>query len=399
MPHGMRDSTVFSSAHRLLVRKAVVDCYDAVVIGGGPAGSTCAWKLRQAGLNVCVLDRAVFPRDKVCAGWITPPVLDTLELDQLELDEYRQTRVFQPITAFRTSVISRADTETRYSTPVSFGIRRCEFDDFLLKRARVHLRCGQPITSLRRRGKEWIINDAITTPVLVGAGGHFCPVARYVNRDDRGGQVVAALEAEFELNDRQLSQVSVHPEMPQLYFCDDFAGYGWCFRKGRFLNVGLGRLDPREIPRHARSFLEFLVACGVIPSDVPMRLHGHAYLLGGGSPRKAIGSGVLLVGDAAGLAEPHSGEGIRPAVESGVLAARAILNANGHYDEEALQPYRKRLHERFGAPRDPAASAVLPSWLAAGVGRRVMNWRWFTRHVVLDRWFLGRQRPPLTETA
>jgi len=204
-----------------------VNSYDAVVVGGGPAGSTCAWKLRQAGLNVCVLDRAVFPRDKVCAGWITPPVIDALELNPQELHEYRQNRVFQPITAFRTSVISQTGIETRYPTPVSFGIRRYEFDAFLLKRARVDMRCGEPITSLRRNGKNWIVNGTITAPVLVGAGGHFCPVARHVNdgpvNDDDGGvrlqadrgrgpakagrhHLVAAVEAEFELDDRQLSR-------------------------------------------------------------------------------------------------------------------------------------------------------------------------------------------------
>ena len=393
-----------------------VNSYDAVVVGGGPAGSTCAWKLRRAGLNVCLIDRAVFPRDKVCAGWITPPVIEALELDPQELDEYRQSRVFQPITAFRTSVISRAGIETRYPTPVSFGIRRYEFDAFLLKRARVHLRCGQPMTSLRRDGKDWIVNGTITAPILVGAGGHFCPVARHVNDDDGGVRlqadrgrgpakagrhhVVAAVEAEFELDDRQLSQVSVHPEAPELFFCEDFAGYGWCFRKGRYLNIGLGRQDPRELPRHAKSFLEFLVARGVIPSNLPMRLHGHAYLLAGTSPRESIGEGILLVGDAAGLAEPHSGEGIRPAVESGLLAARAILNANGRYDRDALEPYRRRLHERFGAPaRNTSSAGTPPSWLATRVAYQAMKLRWFTRHIVLDRWFLGRQRPPLAETA
>ena len=54
---------------------------DVLVVGGGPAGSTCAWKLRQAGADVTVIDRATFPRDKVCAGWITPPVINALGLD------------------------------------------------------------------------------------------------------------------------------------------------------------------------------------------------------------------------------------------------------------------------------------------------------------------------------
>ena len=57
----------------------MVTC-DVLVIGGGPAGSTCAWKLREAGLDVIVMDRATFPRDKVCGGWITPQVIADLRL-------------------------------------------------------------------------------------------------------------------------------------------------------------------------------------------------------------------------------------------------------------------------------------------------------------------------------
>ncbi len=59
--------------------------HDVIIVGGGPAGSSCAWRLRRAGLDVVVWDRAAFPRDKVCAGWITPQAVDDLELD---LDEY-----------------------------------------------------------------------------------------------------------------------------------------------------------------------------------------------------------------------------------------------------------------------------------------------------------------------
>ena len=58
---------------------------DALIVGGGPAGSSCAWKLQQHGMAVTVLDKALFPRDKVCAGWITPAVVASLEFD---LDDY-----------------------------------------------------------------------------------------------------------------------------------------------------------------------------------------------------------------------------------------------------------------------------------------------------------------------
>src|SRR5437899_395805 len=151
----------------------MVHC-DALVVGGGPAGSTCARALHLAGWHVVVLDRACFPRDKVCGGWITPEVFPLLDLEPAE---YRATGVtLQEITGFRTSVIGGDSIETRYADVVSYAIRRCEFDNFLLRRAEVRVLDGIPLTTLRRRGGTWIANDQITAPVIVGAGGHFCPV-------------------------------------------------------------------------------------------------------------------------------------------------------------------------------------------------------------------------------
>ena len=74
-----------------------MDHCDVLIVGGGPAGSSCAWKLLGAGLDVVVLDRKSFPRDKPCAGWITPAVVESLQLD---LNEYREGRVLEPIMAF-----------------------------------------------------------------------------------------------------------------------------------------------------------------------------------------------------------------------------------------------------------------------------------------------------------
>jgi 2-polyprenyl-6-methoxyphenol hydroxylase-like FAD-dependent oxidoreductase len=198
------------------------------------------------------------------------------------------------------------------------------------------------------------------------------------------------------LSDRQFEDLGARPNAPRLYFCDDLKGYGWCFLKGKFLNVGIGRQDSHDLPRQAQAFLAFLISQQALPGDLPMRLRGHAYLLADSSPRRCIGDGVLLVGDAAGLADPHSGEGIRPAVESGALAANAVLAANGHYDHEQLEPYRQRLRARFGeARRGKPLTAWLPPWLVRHVAQGAFASRWFTRHVVLDRWFLGRERAPL----
>ncbi|HEY7515252.1 MAG TPA: FAD-dependent oxidoreductase, partial [Vicinamibacteria bacterium] len=85
---------------------------DVLIVGGGPAGSSCATRLQAAGLDVLVLDRAVFPRDKPCAGWITPGTLETLGL---AAEEYAEERTLQPFTAFRTGRMGGPRVVTRYA--------------------------------------------------------------------------------------------------------------------------------------------------------------------------------------------------------------------------------------------------------------------------------------------
>ncbi len=141
------------------------------------AGTSCAWQLRRAGVDVAILDKSTFPRNKVCGGWITLPVFDELEIDATE---YARTNVLQPITGFRTSMIGDRETETDYGKPISYGIRRSEFDDYLLKRSNARLIEGTALSSVERNGDEWLVNGQIKTQLIVGAGGHFCPVARFM---------------------------------------------------------------------------------------------------------------------------------------------------------------------------------------------------------------------------
>jgi len=371
-----------------------MDAFDVLIAGGGPAGSSCAWKLRDSGLKIAILDRQTFPRDKVCGGWITPEVLDALNIDPVE---YARGRVLQPITGFLTSSMGETPVETRYGKPVSYGIRRCEFDHYLLERSGACLRLGVPLAKVERCNGEWIINGKIRARMLVGAGGTFCPVARFLGAKVSREVVVAAQEAEFTLDDRQASACSVRAEMPELFFCSDMKGYGWCFRKQNVLNVGLGRLDRHSLSGHVAEFVKFLNATGRLALDVPALL-GHAYLLYGKTNRELVDDGLLLIGDAAGMAYAQSGEGIRPAVESGLLAANAIAAAQGSYDRERLEPYRAFVIQRFGKSENHWAARLgghVPARLISSVARRLLATNWFSREIVLDRWFLHRNEPAL----
>jgi flavin-dependent dehydrogenase len=367
---------------------------DVLIVGGGPGGSSCAKRLSDAGLDVMVVDRAVFPRDKVCAGWITPAVLDTLGLDPAV---YGQGRVLQPITAFRIGLCDGAMIEVDYRGPVSYGIRRCEFDQYLLDRCGARLQLGESVGSIVRDRDGWVVNDRYRTSMLVGAGGHFCPVAqRLAAGAEACGPVVAAQEIEFLLDEDQQAECRVEGHRPELYFCSDLKGYGWCFRKGSYLNVGLGREDREHLPGHVAAFCEYLKEQGRIPRNLPGKFHGHAYLLYEHSPRNPVDEGVLLVGDAAGLAYSESGEGIRPAIESGLLAAHVILAAGGDYCRQRLEPYCSELKSRFGRRRPQGSSTgSTPSRLRQFVGAWLLTNRWFVRRVVVERWFLRAGQVPL----
>jgi menaquinone-9 beta-reductase len=370
---------------------------DALVVGGGPAGSSCARALVRAGLHVIVLDKASFPRDKTCAGWITPPVLETLAIDQ---DDYRNghpdgcaPRTLQPIRAFRTSRLGDPDIHTRFDRIVSYGIRRCEFDHYLLQRSGAEVRDGatHALKTLRRdaAGERWIANEQIAAPMVIGAGGHFCPVARQFGDAALNEEpIVAAQEIEVTLTPDQAARCAIDPDTPELFLTRDLKGYGWCFRKERVLNVGLGRQDRHDLARHVRDFVAMLIAAGKLPPDLAWRWKGHAYLIHGTSQRRIVDDGMLLIGDAAGFAYPRSGEGIRPAIESGLLAAQTIVEARGRFDRSSLEPYRARVLARFGRGETPGPLRLLPESFGQSIAARLLAMPWFAREVFLTRWFL-----------
>ncbi len=362
-----------------------MDTCDVIIVGGGPAGSSCAWALRGSGLDVLVLDRAVFPRNKLCAGWITPLILDELEFTPAD---YPPGLTIQPITGFRLSAIGGPQVEIRSEQVVSYGIRRCEFDEFLLRRSGARIREGVALTTIERNDGGWLINGEIRARVLVGAGGHFCPVGRYLGNKGSPAPVLAQ-EVEFEMDASQSARSNVEGELPELFFCRDMLGYGWVFRKGNFLNVGLGRTDSHEISRHVKDFVGYLRSTRAV--ETPERgIAGHAYGLWGRTARKILDNGVLLVGDAAGLAYPESGEGIRPAIESGLIAAHTILTAEGNYSEKILILYSELLNQRLYRERSRVDSLTqaLPHVLKEFAGRQLLRNRSFCQNVVVNQWFL-----------
>lgn len=364
--------------------------FDAIVVGGGPGGSTAAWRLAQRGARVAVLDAARFPRVKLCAGWVTPTVWRALEIDPAS---YPLT--LQP---FRSATLELEDEglETRWPRTASYGIVRREFDHYLLKRAQeagALVREGSRVRGVSHRDGMIFLDtggERLRAPLVIGAGGHHCPVARAFGEIDAGEAVVITQECETRVGTERLSRLTHRLGTPELFAEPDFRGYGWYFTKGDFLNLGIGCPgdDARDLHRRCERMVERLRADGRLPRDLALEpFRGHAYAIRIEKPRRASGPGFLLVGDAAGLARGISGEGIGPAVESGVLAAEAVLGGARGGASSVADGYQDSLTRRFGEGRPGVLGRLLdalPHSVIAGFARWVCRSTYLRRRLVFE---------------
>ncbi|MCK4709095.1 MAG: FAD-dependent oxidoreductase, partial [Gammaproteobacteria bacterium] len=193
--------------------------YDILIIGGGPAGSTLAYSLRKSDLKIGILDKQNFPRQKVCAGWVTPEVMRILNID---LKDYAKNNTLQKISGFKISQLGQKQVESHYDgEPVSYGIRRVEFDDYLLKRCGAELIMPQAFKTMDKNKNGWLVNEKYQAKLVIGAGGHYCPVARAMDSKGVSELVVVAQEVEFEMNAQQKQNCKVKEEVPELFFTPD----------------------------------------------------------------------------------------------------------------------------------------------------------------------------------
>jgi geranylgeranyl reductase family protein len=308
--------------------------YDAIVVGAGPAGSTAAYRLASAGADVLLLDRARFPRDKPCGGGVTGRAARLLPFS------------IEPVVEH---VVSVVDLRLRYrkclargnGDPLVYMTQRKRLDHFLVQKAveaGSDLREGVKVSGLEVR-PDGVSVEGVEADALIGADGVNGVTARAVGL---GGNRVVGVALEGNLPYANMDR-SAYEGRLALELGVVPGGYGWVFPKGGHANFGVGGWE-EEGPR-LRDHLRRLCEAHGLSFDDLEELRGYRLPLR--EPRSTMACGrALLVGDAAGLIDPVSGDGMFEGFLSSQYAAEAVLDVlQGR--AESLYPYGPRLAKRL----------------------------------------------------
>jgi flavin-dependent dehydrogenase len=299
---------------------------ETIIVGGGPGGSSCAWELQRHGRECLVLERKPMPRLKLCAGWVTPKVLTDLAIDPAN---YPHGLVkLEPLKVF----FGRGRRFAKTVPGPQYSIRRIEFDAWLLRRSGAEVAL-HTVHRVAPDGDGYVIDDAFRCSFLIGAGGTHCPVKKALFEPDQGDLIVTQ-EVEFETPVTNSTCVLWFP------YAESW-GYAWYVPKANAVNIGFGgrrsRLEQWDRGRLWADFLGLLRKEGCLGETPPPEPKGYSYYVG--RRRSQVRNGnAFLIGDAAGLATEDLAEGIGPAVESGLLAAREILG-QGKYSPRSVTRY------------------------------------------------------------
>ncbi len=321
------------------MKNTVNSIFDVVIVGAGPSGAIAAYQLARHGLSVAVLEKATFPRYKTCGGglvhrslkWLPCPLRDCVE-----------SECFRILIRFLGSDL---EFEVSRPIPIVSMTMRSAFDYQILEEA---LTAGVRLFENTLCQKVTVAEDwaEVESPrstyrgrFVLAADGVNSQVARSLNWSSQPF-AVPALEWELAVPTPTLDQYANHAVFD---FNATEAGYGWVFPKRTHLSVGI--LSTRQGTRRLRRALEDYLRLIGIPFDQPIRKSGHQIPI---RPRVSLSRArVLLLGDAAGLAEPLTGEGISLAIQSGLLAAQALIE-NDMRSTESEKAYASQVKHQIG---------------------------------------------------
>jgi len=311
-----------------------VSSFDVAVVGAGPAGATAAYRLADAGARVLLVDKAVFPRDKPCGGGVTGRAARLLPFSIEPVVEDRVERL-------ECRLMYRRRFERRARAPLALMTQRRRLDAFLVERAAAagaDVRDGATVADIRAEGLT-VDGEEVRARIVIGADGCNGASARALGLAD-GVMHGVALEANvpYAAVPRERYAGTMVLEMGVVH-----GGYGWVFPKGDHVNVGVGGYAG-EGPR-LRAHLRRLCEEHGIDPDAATDTRGYRLPMRTPESRLARGT-AAVIGDAAGLVDPFSGDGMYEAFLSSQLVAAAALDVLAGR-AAGLEPYEEAVARRI----------------------------------------------------
>jgi geranylgeranyl reductase family protein len=289
---------------------------DVIVAGAGPGGASAAYFLGEHGCKVLVLEKARLPRYKPCGGGVPNTVFDFFPFD------------FEPVIEQRISQATFVYGARHFTQAVAPNaltmVMRDRFDHYILQQAQAEIQEGVEVASVSQDADKVEVitkkGDTFHARYLIAADGANSPVARSVGLRE-GKALGVALELETEVDSALLA---AYRERFLIGFGYLAAGYYWIFPKAHHLSIGIGTVKRGE-KTMPKLLHEAMAGLGVSLE----KYQRYAHPIPIRTRRERLQQGrVLLVGDAAGLVDPLTGEGIRHAVESAHIAANTIIAGN-----------------------------------------------------------------------
>jgi geranylgeranyl reductase family protein len=307
--------------------------YDVIIIGAGAAGASAAYFLSQSGLCTIILEKDNLPRYKPCGGGLS-----------LRMLEKYFPFSFEPVIDDKVTSISYFLSEDEVRIPLPEGlmgmVMRSSFDAFILAQSSVETFSGFQVTRIREYADGVKVESGdgkvLQAKYIIGADGSNSIVSRSL-AFRRRGKAIPAIEADVEVNSEILKRFR---RRPVFIFGAVRRGYCWIFPKYDHLSVGIAENHTKP-GRLQKKLVDVMGAFGIPLSGVV--LHGHTIPLYNG-PTRLASRRCLLIGDAAGLVDPLSGEGIRNAIKSAKIASDAITSGK-------VSSYSRRIFWQIGLPQ------------------------------------------------